>query len=85
MYARSESNLDSSTLDPVADQAGYEIYNARIGIGARDGRWQVALWCRNCTDEDYGIFTFAAPFQPGSWNSVVGMPRTWGVSLTGSL
>jgi outer membrane receptor protein involved in Fe transport len=85
MYARSDSNLDSSTLDPVADQAGYEIYNARIGIGARDGRWQVALWCRNCTDEDYGIFTFAAPFQPGSWNSVVGMPRTWGVSLTGSL
>ncbi len=80
-YSRSSSNLDSGTLDPVALQPGYTLYNARIGLAPVDDRWRLSLWCRNCTDKSYAVFTFAAGFQPGSFVSVIGPPRTWGLTL----
>ena len=57
----------------------YAIFNARIGIGADDGKWRVLVWSRNLTDEYY----YPAAYQGGNgpWVRSVGMPLTYGVTL----
>lgn len=40
----------SQTLDDNTKQSGYAKFNALIGIGAPDGKWEVALIGRNLTD-----------------------------------
>lgn len=42
----------SATFDPALVQDAYTKVNARIGIGAADGRWQIALLGKNLTDEE---------------------------------
>ncbi len=41
----------SSTYDPKLVQDAYTMLNARIALGAEDGKWQVALLAKNLTDE----------------------------------
>ncbi|MCR6644403.1 MAG: TonB-dependent receptor [Terricaulis sp.] len=59
---------------------GYGVLNARIGVGASDGRWTVSLWGKNLNDELYR--TSIIPFV-GDEVSLYGAPRTYGVRLTG--
>lgn len=61
-------------------EPGYGLVNARVGIGADDGRWTLSLWGRNLTDELYRVSII--PFV-GDEVSVYGAPRTYGVRLTG--
>ncbi len=42
----------SATFDPKLNQDAYTKVNARIGLGAESGRWEIALLGRNLTDED---------------------------------
>ncbi|HRO02614.1 MAG TPA: TonB-dependent receptor, partial [Terricaulis sp.] len=58
---------------------GYGLLNARIGVGASDGRWTVSLWGKNLNNELYR--TSIIPFV-GDEVSVYGAPRTYGVRLT---
>ncbi len=76
----SEHNTGSD-LDPEKIQDGFALVNARLGIGARSGRWTVELWGQNLTDETYKQVGFDAPLQPGAWNAFLGPPRTYGVTL----
>jgi len=46
----------SATFDPKLVQEAYTLLNARVALGAEDGRWQVALLAKNLTDEK--ILTF---------------------------
>jgi outer membrane receptor protein involved in Fe transport len=46
----------SATYDPALVQEAYTTLNARLGIGAADGGWQVALFAKNLTDEK--VLTF---------------------------
>jgi iron complex outermembrane receptor protein len=64
---------------PTDATESYGVANARIGFGADDGRWRVLLWGRNITDEYY----YPAAYQGGNgpYIRVLGMPRTWGVTL----
>ncbi len=62
---------------------GYSLINGRIGFRAGDG-WDVYLWGRNLTDEDYFEFLSAAPGGSGLFVGYVGDPRTWGITLRGS-
>lgn len=80
---RSRANLDSTTLSPFAEQNGYSLFNGRMALETDDQDWSVALWCRNCGDKQYASFSFASSFQAGSWQKILGTPRTWGVSLSG--
>ncbi len=48
----------AQNLDPTVDQEGYIKYNARIGMGAIDESWNVALVGKNLTDE--AIVTYAS-------------------------
>ena len=77
-----------SDLDPLKLQGGYGILNARVGIGAPDGKWAFELWSQNLTNKGYFQVGFDAPFQglamPGINNQIdsfVGDPRTFGATL----
>ena len=77
-----------SDLDPLKIQGAYGLLNARIGIGAPDGKWTVEVWGQNLADKVYFQVAFDAPFQglavPGFNNQIdafVGDPRTFGATL----
>ena len=42
----------SATFDPKLIQDAYTKVNARKGLGAESGRWEIALLGRNLTDEE---------------------------------
>jgi outer membrane receptor protein involved in Fe transport len=77
-----------SDLDPIKLQGSYGILNARIGIGAPDGKWAFEVWGQNLADKGYFQVAFDAPFQglavPGFNNQIdsfVGDPRTFGATM----
>jgi iron complex outermembrane receptor protein len=77
-----------SDLDPLKLQGSYGILNARIGIGAPDGKWTFEVWGQNLADKGYFQVAFDAPFQglavPGFNNQIdsfVGDPRTFGATI----
>ncbi|HKY92460.1 MAG TPA: TonB-dependent receptor, partial [Nevskiaceae bacterium] len=59
---------------------GYGLLNARAGVRAGDGGWDVSLWVRNVLDEDY-IAAIYPLYGVGDYSAIVGDPRTWGVTL----
>lgn len=50
--------------DPADVQPSYVNVDARIGIGAIDGRWELALLGRNLTDRETKVFSADAPGLP---------------------
>lgn len=62
-----------------ADEAGYFIADARVGLGAADERWGVYAWVKNIADERYR--TQVALSSVG-YVSTWAPPRTYGVSFT---
>ncbi|MEN1939600.1 TonB-dependent receptor [Luteimonas sp. MJ246] len=70
-----------SDLDPQKQQDAYTLVNARLGFGSRNRRWMVELWGQNLTDETYKQVGIDAPIQAGSWNTFLGAPRTYGVTV----
>lgn len=66
-------------LDPAAEQSSYERIDARIGVAAQDGKWNVSLIGKNLSDEVVNSFT-----QPLVGNiGYPAPPRT--VTLQGSV
>jgi len=66
---------------PVEEEKGYTVLNARVGYGAEDGRWEVALFGANLTEEEYRVYAFDSSLFAGVVAGVYGKPRTYGVSL----
>ena len=58
---------------------GYGILNARLGLRADDGLWDLSVWARNLTDTDY--FQTLSVTNYGLVTAIVGEPRTFGVTL----
>jgi len=84
----SSSYNTGSDLDPLKIQGAYGLLNARIGIGAPDGKWTFEVWGQNLADKGYFQVAFDAPFQglavPGFNNQIdsfVGDPRTFGATI----
>jgi iron complex outermembrane recepter protein len=84
----SSSYNTGSDLDPLKLQGSYGILNARIGIGAPDGKWAFEVWGANLADKGYYQVAFDAPFQgvgtPGFNNQLdafLGDPRTFGATI----
>jgi iron complex outermembrane recepter protein len=67
---------------PVEQEKAYTVLNARIGYAAQDGRWEVALFGDNLTEEEYRVYAFDSSLFAGVVAGVYGKPRTWGVSAT---
>jgi len=57
----------------------YELLSARVAYNSADGRWSVAAWGNNLTDEEYfdEVVAFATAVR-----ATVGAPRTYGVDFT---
>ncbi len=73
------------TADNQADgrQGAYGLVNARVSLEAEDGRWSVALWGKNLTNEIYKerLFDLSTQDLVGQKFIVLGDPRTVGVEL----
>ena len=79
-----EANADTA-FGYVAD--GFSQYNLRVGIGGASDAWDVALWCKNCGDEQAIQSRFQIPFDgaiffPATSWSHINTPRIWGVTGT---
>jgi iron complex outermembrane receptor protein len=64
---------------PVEKEGGYTVLNARVGYGAEDGRWEVAVFGDNLTEEEYRVYAFDSSLFAGVVAGVYGKPRTYGV------
>jgi len=69
-----------SDLNPEKIQGAYGLLNARLGIGAPDGKWTVELWSDNLANKGYYQVAFDAPFQYEQVDAFMGAPRTFGLT-----
>jgi len=70
-----------SDLDPRKLQGAYGLVNARLGIGAPDGKWTVEFWGNNLADKLFYQVAFDAPFQYEQIDAFLGDPRTFGLTV----
>lgn len=83
-YYFSNSNRFVPEPDDVRSDA-YELWNASLGY--ESAHWQLKLWGRNLTDEDYAVRGFyfgndpRTGYEPNGWFQF-GEPRRYGVTLT---
>ena len=75
------ANSPTHQQDPYTVQNAYWLENIRLGYSFEDGRWEVAGWVRNLSDQQYYLdeFNLMSPF--GFIQGIVGMPRTIGVEV----
>ncbi|MEX0733290.1 MAG: TonB-dependent receptor [Steroidobacteraceae bacterium] len=67
---------------PVEQEDSYYVANARIGYGADDGRWEVAAFVNNLTEEEYRVYAFDSSLFSGVVAGVYARPRTYGVTAS---
>jgi len=71
--------------DPNTIEDGLTLVNASIGFSAQDGRWKLALFGKNLTDEHYAAVIFPTPLGAAPRNYSQFIPyeaqRIVGVSL----
>jgi outer membrane receptor protein involved in Fe transport len=70
-----------SDLDPVKNQPGYTVVNARIGLSPENRAWSLEAWAQNLFDDSYYQVAFASVLQSGSYDAFLGQPRTYGMTL----
>ena len=59
MFCTSLSILQAAVLRPATEQDAHELVNTQMGL--RTDEWSVAVWCRNCTDEQVKEVQFNNP------------------------
>jgi outer membrane receptor protein involved in Fe transport len=77
----SSSYNTGSDLDPRKLQGAYGIVNARLGLGAPDGKWTVEVWGANLANKGYYQVAFDAPFQYNQIDAFLADPRTFGITV----
>lgn len=77
---RSERYLESSNV-PVSLLDSYWLVNARLALSGNDDQWEVALWSKNITDEEYVSYLNDLNGL-GFVLTTVGDPVTYGVTFT---
>ncbi len=66
---------------PVSREDGYTVGNLRAAYTSGDGRWEVAAFAHNITDEEYLSYTFDFTGSFGFNQQAFGPPRWVGISL----
>ena len=66
-------------------RGAFNLYNANLGVGTADGRYELILWGRNLADKRTNALVFDSVFQPGSWHTWVNAPRSFGLTLKARL
>ncbi|MGH8249411.1 MAG: TonB-dependent receptor [Steroidobacteraceae bacterium] len=67
---------------PVEEESSYYVANARIGFAAPDGRWEVAAFVNNLTEEEYRVYAFDSSLFSGVVAGVYARPRTYGLTAS---
>ena len=80
-YRFNDDMNTGSNLAPEKVQAGYSVWNGRIGFGPDDDFWRIEVWGNNLFDQDYYQIQFDQPIQTGTFGSFLAEPRTYGVTL----
>jgi iron complex outermembrane receptor protein len=75
-YAHRSSFYTSATDSIYSLIPAYDLLNARVGVRSEDGRWDVSVWAKNLTNEDYYVSLSAA--NTGLISGLLGDPRTFG-------
>lgn len=74
--------------NPGGDQApqksvdAFTVINASVGLGNPDKGWDLTLWGKNITDEEYAQGMFDAVAQPGSLSGYPNDPPLYGLTFT---
>jgi outer membrane receptor protein involved in Fe transport len=87
VFMRTDQRLSAEILSYDTEQDGYALLTLRAGVKTPDEKWELAAWCRNCTDESYAVSKFRIPFDgnlffAATTFSHVGTPRIMGVTGT---
>lgn len=72
-----------ANADPLSIQDSYTKWDARIGLGAANGRWEIALVGTNLSDATTFAYWSPLPSSPGSGQVLTERPRS--VALQASL
>ncbi|MCE3284914.1 MAG: TonB-dependent receptor [Steroidobacteraceae bacterium] len=67
---------------PVEEEDAYTVANARIDYTGADGRWNVAAFVNNLTEEKYRVYAFDSSLFAGVVAGVYARPRWYGLSAT---
>jgi outer membrane receptor protein involved in Fe transport len=88
VFWRTDQQLRTEIQRYDTEEPGYALLTLRAGVKASDESWELAAWCRNCTDESYAVSRFQIPFDGyifpphnTTW-AHLGMPRVMGVTGT---
>ena len=77
-YAYTDSYYLAQDLDENLTNDATNIFNIRLGIQEISYQWEVMLWGRNITDEDYMVVGFDIPTLSGYAGSTA-PPATYGL------
>ena len=65
----------------AGEEKSYGLLDARLGYSPESGRWDIALWGKNITDEEYR--SHVQSIRAGRAGiAQIGNPATWGLTLT---
>lgn len=78
MYSSTSSYFTGASADPGLRVPEYGLVNVTVGLAPNDGRWSIAAFVRNLTDEEYLL----TPSTQTVRSEYLGEPRTMGISLT---
>jgi iron complex outermembrane receptor protein len=80
----SDEMYRESTNNPFAQIDSYTLVHGRISLLSNDGKWEVAAWGKNLTDEEYDQERFFSDFI-GMVSAGQGTPRQYGMTLNYNL
>ncbi|MBN8606087.1 MAG: TonB-dependent receptor [Caulobacterales bacterium] len=79
-FSYRSSQFFSADNNPLLQQDGYWLFDARIALLSEDGRWEAALFGRNLADEEY--INYAVDLSDfGFIEQFRGEPRMFGAEL----
>jgi iron complex outermembrane receptor protein len=68
--------FQSATADPLLEQSGYTKFDLRVGLGAADGSWELAVIGKNLTDQKTASFRNQFAGAPGTTSLIAERPRS---------
>ena len=72
----------TSDNEPVFHGDDYLLANARVSLTPTDGIWEVMLWAKNISDEEYRLEGFNQYAFSGDSYHAYGEPANFGISFT---
>lgn len=79
-YIYTDSFFLAQDLDENIENDETNLINVRAGIKSMDQTWELAIWGRNITDEEYYLAGLDVPVYSG-YAGFTAPPRTYGASL----